>query len=364
MIRNPLPGVPLVESPFFDSLVQSLPPEAAALAAQLHRDGFAVIDFPEPDFERIAAELVESLQPHYDFEAWRSKKEGGGAGGLRIQDAVNLHPHVLKIAANARIIELLSLIYGRAAFPFQTLNFPVGTEQHFHTDSLHFSSIPERFMCGLWVALEDVGPDQGPLLYYPGSHKLPVYWNEHYGYLMKPGKRHLQNEYEAAWDQLVAALKLEPKTFCPKRGQALIWAANLLHGGARHSNAAKTRWSQVTHYYFEDCVYLTPMHSEPFCGRVDLRKVADLRTGRVVEHSYLGRPLPQETLKFFTGSAERKSMLDFLRRRDTAAGSEAKLPPDFDPALYLQLHPDVRAAGADPATHYLNHGVWEGRPYK
>ncbi len=28
-------------------------------------------------------------------------------------------------------------------------------------------------MCGVWVALEDIDMDCGPLVYYPGSHKLP-----------------------------------------------------------------------------------------------------------------------------------------------------------------------------------------------
>ena len=28
-------------------------------------------------------------------------------------------------------------------------------------------------MCGVWIALEDVDPDEGPLSYYPGSPRLP-----------------------------------------------------------------------------------------------------------------------------------------------------------------------------------------------
>lgn len=37
---------------------------------------------------------------------------------------------------------------------------------------------------------------------------------------------------------------------------------------------------------------------------------------------------------------------------------------DFDPQTYLDLNPDVRAAGRDAREHYLWHGVFEGRQYK
>ncbi|UVK98638.1 TylF/MycF family methyltransferase [Pseudomonas sp. B21-048] len=40
------------------------------------------------------------------------------------------------------------------------------------------------------------------------------------------------------------------------------------------------------------------------------------------------------------------------------------LPEDFSTERYLELHPDVRQARLDPALHYLNYGVAEGRAYK
>ncbi|QVN16662.1 glycosyltransferase family 2 protein [Burkholderia pyrrocinia] len=41
----------------------------------------------------------------------------------------------------------------------------------------------------------------------------------------------------------------------------------------------------------------------------------------------------------------------------------SSLPPDFSAEAYLLLHLDVRAAGVDPAQHYLEHGRREGRRY-
>ena len=43
---------------------------------------------------------------------------------------------------------------------------------------------------------------------------------------------------------------------------------------------------------------------------------------------------------------------------------KARLPPDFDPALYVSLHPDLVAAKVDGTEHYLNHGFFEGRSYR
>jgi len=45
----------------------------------------------------------------------------------------------LAIAANRDVLDLLSRLYGRQAFPFQTLDFPAGTQQNLHTEIVHFS---------------------------------------------------------------------------------------------------------------------------------------------------------------------------------------------------------------------------------
>jgi hypothetical protein len=47
-----------------------------------------------------------------------------------------------------------------------------------------------------------------------------------------------------------------------------------------------------------------------------------------------------------------------------APSRQEGLPEDFDPEEYLLRYPDVAAAGMDAATHYLNHGQFEGRVYK
>jgi hypothetical protein len=58
-----------------------------------------------------------------------------------------------------------------------------------------------------------------------------------------------------------AGSRYSARPFFACKGQALIWAANLLHGGSVQHDPARTRWSQVTHYYFRDCIYYTPAFS-------------------------------------------------------------------------------------------------------
>jgi hypothetical protein len=339
-----LPGVPRVESPFFEQIFKegAFDTETLRVARELHAHGFAVVEFPDPDFDDLAASIIHDLHDHYDWDHWREVDFAAGMG-MRVQDAWRHHAAVRRIATNEHLLRLLGDLYGRRAWPFQTLNFPVGTQQHFHTDSIHFSSVPEKFMCGVWVALEDINEDAGPLVYYPGTHRWPIYTNEHIGRCVTtmPG-RPTQGLYEALWRGLVAEMGIQPSSFRARKGQALIWAANLLHGGSRQRSSDLTRWSQVTHYFFEDCAYYTPMLSDPMFGTVAFRELQDLRTGAVVPNRYCGETIPS-------------GFIEATRVRALA------LPEGWDPALYLLANPDVAAANHDPADHYLHHGKAEGR---
>lgn len=350
LFENPLPGVPAIESPFFDRIFieGAISDEVLSIACDLRRDGYAVIDFPDPQLDERAARIRAHLHDRYDWAGWRA----GSTMSMRIQDAWQGDEDVRAIAANGRLLDLLSELYGRRAMPFQTLSFPVGTQQHVHTDSIHFSSCPERFMCGVWVALEDMDLENGPLLYYPGSHSLPVYVNEHIGRAACdiPNLASHYRHYEALWDRLIEVHGLRPRRFCARKGQALIWTANLLHGGDRVRDRARTRWSQVTHYFFEGCCYYTPMDSDPFCGRVSFRDPIDIATGKPMANTLSGHRVAQE-------------FLDSARSSQAPAAAFA-IPDDFDPAGYLRLNPDVAAAGFDARQHYLAFGHRENRRWR
>ena len=340
---DPLAGVPSVESPFFNDIFRETETshEFMRIARSLHEKGYAVIDFPDPLFSERAAAIIEALTPRL---ATGNDSPPVFQAGSRIENAWNISEHVKALASNETIMALLAKLYGRRAWPFQTLNFPMGSQQHFHTDAIHFSSVPERFMCGVWVALEDIGPQQGPLEFYPGTHKWPVYGNEHIGRKGVHHKLSTQGDFHELWEALVARAGIARETFCPRKGQTLIWAANLLHGGAAQHDPARTRWSQVTHYYFEDCAYYTPMKSDPFRGLISFREPVNIVTGEKVPNSYNGEPVPPR----------------FLQEAPT--GFTELIPrEEFDAAAYLEVNQDVAAAGVDAWEHYATYGHKERR---
>lgn len=364
-----LPGIPLVESPFFEEALDSLAPEYRSVAVDLNRNGYAVFDFPDRGIEEKIEGIKRDFHSRYDWDSWRA----GKLDSLRIQDAWRDDSRVRDIATNPGVLKLLSALYGRQAFPFQTLSFAVGTQQAAHSDYTHFNSIPDRFMCGVWLAFEDVDEENGPLFYYPGSHKWPTFQNEHLGvaYPEITSGFPEYSRYVELWERLAEYQGLKREVFCAKKGQALIWAANLVHGGSVQKDMARSRWSQVTHYFFEGCGYTTPVSNDTYHGRVLYRDVVDIRTGKLMPNVVSGEPVREELRKAarpdLTGPGlDRESSLANIARKVAVSRYKGHpdLPAGFDADFYLAAHPDLVQARVDPYKHYVTFGKAEGRRFK
>ena len=217
-----------------------------------NRNGYVIVDFGFT--ESTLDELVSTLHPYYNPEHLRAP-----AFGARIQDAWKFVKPSHTLATHKNVLIALEQLFGRKALPFQTLNFPVGTQQLTHSDTIHFNSIPSGFMAGVWVALEDIDENNGPLEYYPGTHLLPEISMK--DAQLEPGY-HNYPQYEQFIAEHVRKLGIPPSYGLMPKGHALIWHANLLHGGSKQNDTKRTRHSQVTHYFFEGCQYYTPMHSK------------------------------------------------------------------------------------------------------
>lgn len=273
-----LPNTPWIDSPLFERelAASDLDAETKRLAADFARDGFLLIDLGLPDLDALAESIVSACSAESAYTD-------------RLQDAWERIEPVRTLACAPRALELMQTLFGRAPIPMQTLNFGTGTEQRAHSDAIHFHCHPSGFMCGVWVALEDIDEDNGPLKYYPGSHRLPYVDHTQLGKTASRQKHfEFYAEYEELLQRLIAELGLERKTLTVPRGTALLWHGNLLHGGQPVKDKARTRHSQVTHYYFEGCSYYQPQKSDALLGKVEHLYKRDVRTGRVIPHVYNG----------------------------------------------------------------------------
>jgi hypothetical protein len=255
-------GGPWFLSPFFEEQLaeRRLDPESEAMVRSFAARGYLVLDDAGVD-DALVDRIVADVEPLHDEGKYK-----------RVMDAWTVSDAVRSVATNARIREILELLYGRRPIPFQTLNFLRGSEQKTHSDAYRFHSYPKHFVCGVWLALEDIDDSNGPLHYYPGSHRLPDY-----DFLCP----HKEQEVQDFVTEVIGSYGLVKERAYLKRGQALIWAANLLHGGDPIGDPNSTRLSQVTHYYFEGCTYHTPFRSDFGRGKVYFRQITDIGTGKV-----------------------------------------------------------------------------------
>jgi phytanoyl-CoA hydroxylase len=176
--------------------------------------------------------------------------------GNKIRFAFHVSPVLQKIANNPDFKQLLGVLLGGDPVLFQSTNFITGSEQASHSDSIHFTTYPLGGLIAVWIALEDITTENGPLHYYPGSHKLPYYLNADYG---NEGTRFFigrksSADYEEMIRKKIAEQQMEQVKFLAKKGDLLLWHANLVHGGDAHQDKTKTRKSVVFHYFKENTI--------------------------------------------------------------------------------------------------------------
>jgi len=292
-------NTPWYESIFFEEALsnRSLSELEKSQVKQFRAEGILILrQVFDPEYLDRTISAIETFHGHLYHKK----------GGRRIQDLWQAEDEagqlVRSIAGRAEIISTLEMLYGRKAFPFQTLNFKWGSEQKGHSDTIHFNSLPERFMSGVWVALEDADEENGSIFYYPGSHRLPIYnLQEISGRLAELSPSEATDEYVKHYEPFIERLmkvnNLKKTHLKINKGDVVIWAANLVHGGDAIRNQDATRWSQVSHYYYQDCIYYTPLLSNPLSGDYQINFVRDLRSGEEVPQSYNGAKVPMRPME-------------------------------------------------------------------
>jgi hypothetical protein len=158
----------------------------------------------------------------------------------------------IMLSLNKSICQFLTCIFDAPPAVLQSLTFLRGSQQPIHIDYPYVKTQKKiAHLAASWIALEDVDQNAGPLIYYPGSHKIEVSGFYDWGQgsiLMDENSSREPIEFSKYLEQRVALFGIEPEIFCPKKGDVLIWHGNLMHAGSHVNDKNLTRKSYVTHY--------------------------------------------------------------------------------------------------------------------
>ncbi|MCA8955538.1 MAG: phytanoyl-CoA dioxygenase family protein [Planctomycetes bacterium] len=166
---------------------------------------------------------------------------------IRILDFIHHSVAAKRISLHPAVTRVLEHALGDRVVAFQSLNFFYGSQQPIHQDFAYVPGRPRARLVASWVALEDIHPDSGPLVYIPGSHRLRKFdWAD--GPFKVPGTKRNEIEFEAHILREAERAGLQRQVFCPKKGDALLWHSALAHGGSPVADPKRTRKAYVTHY--------------------------------------------------------------------------------------------------------------------
>lgn len=186
----------------------------------------------------------------------------------RPHKVLNLHaqlPEATRVVMAAPVLRFLRLLFLRPPMAFQSLYFTVGTRQHMHQDTAYVVVNSPLEFAGVWIALEDVQPHSGELQYFDKSHRIPEYLF-HGKWRSKPSDDPDDEPFLRWVHEQSVARGCELRRFRPKQGDALVWHADLAHGGAQDVAPGTTRKSIVTHFCPKDVLpawYREGMPYEP-----------------------------------------------------------------------------------------------------
>jgi ectoine hydroxylase-related dioxygenase (phytanoyl-CoA dioxygenase family) len=191
----------------------------------------------------------------------------------RFQDPHMKVPALCRIMRHPTIMRWVELLLGRPPAPFQTISCHKGSQQGVHSDSIHMTTYPLGYLTAAWVAFEDIHPDSGPLVYYPGSHHWPYLFSTEVGIgetdYREYGYKAYAERYEPRVEQTLREHNVDPHYFFAKKGDALIWHANLLHGGSKRRDLKYSRRALVSHYFARGAVCyhdFSASRPKPFAG--------------------------------------------------------------------------------------------------
>lgn len=209
--------------------------------------------------------LIDGLLEHYE-KVWRERPmcrvqlygaprymcdvpQRLDAGmSARVLDLHNISAAGKAIMLYPDLIQFMQLILEDVPVGMQSLFFEYGSEQPLHQDFVYVTSRILSHLVGVWIALEDIGPEQGPLLYLPGSHNVRKFDFGNGKLAFDESNRHMAEAWQKHLNEEVQNLRADPVPFHAQKGDVVFWHSALVHGGSPILCRNRTRKSFVIHY--------------------------------------------------------------------------------------------------------------------
>jgi len=246
------------------------------LITKFKEEGYCLFNINNNDLIKSINFDVENLLKSENFKT--NTKIYSYNDSPRIVESYKYSENCKKLATYSLIKEIIKDCFdGDEPVPFSTINFLKSTQQPLHSDYAHFGTIPHLKLVGAWTALEDIHPDSGPLQVVPKSHKWKIY-NFLEGENKAPTsldeiKQNYEN-YEEWVRQQVKETNFKPITPVMKKGDCLLWDANMQHGSPECKDPSMSRKSQVTHWSFASVKkHYNPSFSNPDKGLYQYREL-------------------------------------------------------------------------------------------
>jgi phytanoyl-CoA hydroxylase len=274
--------------------------ELASSIFRFVRDGYlvipgavphAVVDAVNSEIDRAWASpppglLVETFEPDGDMKVV-TPEVGLRPGRTKMLDLFAHSAVVSKAVASPKVVAFLRAIFDDMPKAFQGLTFWNGSQQAIHKDTAYvkIDSNPMH-LAATWLALEDIAPGTGELEYFIGSHRAPDY--------LFGGTSKWAESNPSEHDDFLSSLHRDAKAlghvkgaFRARKGDVLVWHADLAHGGSAITAPGRTRRSLVTHF--------TAASDEPFYRRNAVHKELDVGGCRFVSQyaDVSATPLPR-----------------------------------------------------------------------
>ncbi|HEY8587562.1 MAG TPA: phytanoyl-CoA dioxygenase family protein [Rhodanobacter sp.] len=179
-------------------------------------------------------------------------QEDLNSDGFKFNSIHGISRAAAHLSLTETVVTFLRHVFRSPAVVLQSLTFYRGSQQPAHVDYPYVRCQTKlAHLAASWIPLEDIHADSGPLIYYPGSHKLDVSGFFDWGndsIVYEPDSTKSPADLSVYLQQRVRDSGIQPEIFLPKRGDVLIWHGNLIHQGSEIKNQKLTRKSYVTHY--------------------------------------------------------------------------------------------------------------------